>query len=157
MVAGCGGDGAADSSTPSSDVATTAAPAETTTPPDQTTTTSDVAGAGEGQGTELCEVVGTSLSGGDEVDVFDPEAFEASSLQNLQDLEELQAVIPAEIDDDFALVLEANREFVTLLEEYNWVILDIPEDEPRMLRMSSDGVLAASRSILDFCGLDVTS
>lgn len=156
VAVGCGGgdDAAEANSTSSADGVTTNPSAKTTTNPAESTSTGDMGDGGEGQGTELCEVVNASFDS-DDVDVFDPEAFEESSRQNLRDLEGLEGEIPSQIEDEFVLVLEANREFVALLEEYDWMILSIPEDEPRMLTMSSDEVLAASQSILDFCGVDL--
>lgn len=152
VAAACGGgNGTADegSSTTAAELLTT------TTTSAQTSTTGEVSGGGEGQGSELCEVIETSLDDTEEVDVFDPEAFEASSRQNIEDLEALESAIPSEVEDEFALILEANRQFVDLLEEYDWMIVSIPEDEPRMLALSSDEVLAASQAILDFCGVDL--
>lgn len=156
VAAGCGdgADGAGDSSTTSPDVVTTS-PAETTTTTTDNTTTADLSDSGEGQGTELCEWIETSFEENEEVDVFDPEEFEASTRQTLEDFEAFESAIPPQIEDEFALLLQTNQAYVDLLEDYDWMLLSIPEDEPRMLTMSSDEAVAASQAILDFCGVDL--
>lgn len=119
-----------------------------------TTTTANIV-AGEGEGTDFCGSLDADMAASEDVDVFDFEAFEERSRESLATIEELRDSVPSELEDSYEILLEANREWLAVLEEYDWDILAIPEDEPRMLAMSSDEMLGAAEAIIDYCGLNM--
>lgn len=95
------------------------------------------------------------MAASEDVDVFDLEAFEERSRESLATIEDLRGSVPSELEDSYEILLEANREWLQVLEEYDWDVLAIPEDEPRMLAMGSDEMLEAAETIIGYCGLDL--
>ena len=91
----------------------------------------------------------------EDIDVFDLEAFEERSREVLATIEDLRNRVPADLEDPYDTVLEANRQWVSLLEEYEWDVMTIPKDDPRFMRMGSDGLSEASQAILEYCGIDL--
>lgn len=157
MVA-CSGGETADTGNDSVGSTTTGAPVTskpttTTTAPPSATTSSGSAAAGEE--TELCRALLADLEDSRDLDVFDPAALEEATRQSLAALEQLEGEVPAEVRDDLSVLLAANLDYVALLEENDWNILSISEDDPRVVRMASAEVIEASAAITDFCGLDL--
>lgn len=90
-----------------------------------------------------------------DVDAFDAEAFEASARESVSAMERLQGSVPRELEGPYATLLEANRELIDLLEEYDWDIFSIPEDEPTMMNMLSEEVVAAAEAMIEYCGISI--
>lgn len=109
----------------------------------------------EGEDTDFCEALDADMATSEDVDAFDLETFEERSRESLATIEDLRGSVPSELEDSFEILLEANREWLALLEEYDWDVLSIPENEPRMLGMGSDEMVEAAETIIEYCGLDL--
>ncbi len=159
VLVACGGNEAADTDASRAGSSSTQAPVSTlamiTASPATTTTTAGDSEGGPGQSRELCQALSTDTEDSQDVDVFDPAALEEATRNSLAALEQLAGKVPAQVRDDFAVLLEANQEYVALLEENKWDLLAIPEDDPRVLGMSSEEVIAASEAIADFRGMNL--
>ena len=154
VVACGGGDSGVDDTTPAP--STTSAAQITTEVPatsvPETTTTSG--GSAEGEGTQVCETMEADLEVNQDVDVFDPAAFEESSRRSLEAIESVAGQAPGEIQEELAILLEANRDLVTLFEDHDWDMTAVPEDDPRIIRMGDPELLAAAQAVIDFCQLE---
>jgi hypothetical protein len=150
-----GGDDGADLAADSQSSSTTQTADPTTTAAESTTTTTATTLAAGGQDSDFCETLDADMAASEDVDVFDLEAFEERSRESLATIEDLRGSVPPELEDSYDILLEANREWLEALDEYDWDIMSIPEDEPRMLRMGSDEMLDAAETILEYCGIDL--
>lgn len=145
----CGGRGADDSTSTTQRTDST-----TTTPEPVSTTAYGTPAAGE-EGTEFCETLAADMAALEPVDVTDREALEMRSREGLAAMEDRRGSVPPELEEPYDVLLEGNRAWFALLEEYGWDILAIPVDEPRMLRMTSDERSAAAATVLEYCGIDL--
>lgn len=154
VVACGGGESSAEDTSPAPST-TAEAPTTTEVPAasvPETTTTS--AGSAEGEGTQVCETMEADLEANQDVDVFDPATFEESSRRSLEAIESVAGQVPGDIQEEFMILVEANRDLVALFEEHDWDITAVPEDDSSFVRMGEPDVLAAAQAVIDFCQLE---
>lgn len=146
----CGGDDAASTTEPA--VPTTTEATTTTTAPspaDQTVV------AGAGSGTEMCDALQADLELSEGTDIFDPAALEISFRRSLAAIEAFEGQVPDALEEPLALILDANRDWIELLEEQGWDVTEIPEGDPRAERMASPEVAAAGQAFVSYCDLQI--
>ncbi len=119
------------------------------------TTTAASGGGGEGASTDFCQTLAELDDTADDLDPFgDPGDIE-DFFKRQQDLaEDLADSAPGEIEDDVDIIVSAFGDLVDIMGDYDWAILEIPEDVLDQPPFENPAADDASDRIDAFCGTD---
>jgi len=157
IAAACGGgsDDAADADSATSDPSVTTAAGAAASP----TTTSAKAPATTNappvqvSGNDYCEQANES-NPADGIDFFGTDLEEqVNALLELMD--QMEAAAPSEIAADVRVLADTGRSLAEILAEFDYNILAVPPDDPRLLGFDTPELQQAVDNIAAFCGLDL--
>lgn len=139
---------ATDATTAPADVSTTSTAATTTTVEEQRNTPS-----GSGADSEYCTRAQEDQTF-EGFNVFSDD-LEGEIERLLAMMAEAEAAAPDEIADDVRTLFNAFRELAALLAEYEYDLMAIPPDDPRLTGMDTPELEQAANNVAAYCGIDI--
>ena len=111
---------------------------------------------GAGSNTNFCQFNEEINNGLDDVDFFagEPDDVSAAFRQIRDNMARAVGLAPSEIRDEVALLSEGIKGLVELLEDYDYDMFAVPEDDPRLAAVNDERYDEAVDRINDFCGFD---
>ena len=154
VLAACGGsdEGGDPTAAPSDNGGgdTTAAP--TTAAP--TTTAAPVVTVGN----DFCQFVSEYAENAELSFLGAPDDIEGAFAQNVAAINQAASIAPGAVEQDVQLFATAFGGLYDFFDEYDWMLLSIPEDafatDPRILAMDDPALTEAGDNIADFCGIE---
>jgi len=128
---------------PTTSVATTNAAPSTT-----------VVEAAVGGDTEFCQLMSAQDTAMETIDIFDPTSVEGAHREALEAIDRARDLVPGDIRGEYDTLVSAFEDLVLALEESDWDMTATSETDPRILRMGSDEVLAATNALIGYCELE---